>query len=95
MPRRNRTAFTVIELLVVVSIIAMLFGILLPAITKTRTAARVGVSRSNLRQLGVAHKTYAADWADRHVTYTRDNRRSRRRRRVGLRSPDLRDQRRF
>jgi hypothetical protein len=46
---------------------------LLPAVSKARTAARVSVSRSNLRQLGIAHKTYAVDWADRHVTYTRDN----------------------
>ena len=51
----------------------MLFGLLLPAVTKVRTAARIGVSRSNLRQLGIAHQSYASDWADRHVTYTRDN----------------------
>jgi type II secretory pathway pseudopilin PulG len=58
---------------VVVSIIALLVGILLPAIGKARDTARVNTSKSNLRQIGVAHKTYAADWADRHVTYCRDN----------------------
>jgi len=71
-PHRQR-AFTIIELLVVISIIALLLGILLPAIGKARDDARINVSKSNLRQLGVAHKTYAADWADRHVTYCRDN----------------------
>ncbi len=69
----QKRAFTIIELLVVVSIIALLVGILLPAIGKARDNARVNVSKNNLRQMGVAHKTYAADWADRHVTYVRDS----------------------
>ena len=73
MARNLRKGFTIIELLVVVSIIALLVGMLLPAIGKARDNARVNVSKNNLRQLGVAHKTYAADWSDRHVTYCRDN----------------------
>jgi prepilin-type N-terminal cleavage/methylation domain-containing protein len=73
MNRRATKGFTIIELLVVVSIIALLVGILLPAIGKARDNARVNTSKSNLRQLAVAHKAYAADWADRHVTYVRDN----------------------
>jgi prepilin-type N-terminal cleavage/methylation domain-containing protein len=73
MKRQLSKGFTIIELLVVVSIIALLVGILLPAIGKARDNARVNTSKNNLRQMGVAHKTYAADWADRHVTYTRDN----------------------
>jgi prepilin-type N-terminal cleavage/methylation domain-containing protein len=73
MTATSRKGFTIIELLVVVSIIALLVGILLPAIGKARDSAKVNTSKNNLRQLGVAHRAYAADWADRHVTYVRDN----------------------
>ena len=73
MPRRHTPAFTILELLVVVSVIAILMSLLLPAAGRARDSALINVSRSNLRQLGVAHKTYAADWAGRHVTYTRDS----------------------
>ncbi|MHC4142973.1 MAG: type II secretion system protein, partial [Planctomycetota bacterium] len=61
--RARAGAFTIIELLVVVSIIAMLIGVLLPAIGNARDNARTNQSKSNLRQLGVAHRSYAADWA--------------------------------
>jgi prepilin-type N-terminal cleavage/methylation domain-containing protein len=70
---RPARAFTIIELLVVVAIIAMLAGILLPAIGAARDRAQINASRNNLRQLGIAHRAYAADWADRHVTHVRDN----------------------
>jgi prepilin-type N-terminal cleavage/methylation domain-containing protein len=57
----RRTGFTVIELLVVVSIIALLVGILLPAIGKARDQARQSISQTNLRNLAAAH-------ADRQFT---------------------------
>ncbi|MHC4992013.1 MAG: type II secretion system protein, partial [Planctomycetota bacterium] len=66
-------AFTIVELLVVVSIIALLIGILLPAIGKARDQAKLTTSQTNLRNLGQAHVSYAAEWNDRHVTIVVDN----------------------
>jgi prepilin-type N-terminal cleavage/methylation domain-containing protein len=65
-------AFTIIELLVVIAIIALLLSVLLPAVGQARDNAKVSVSRSNLRQLGVALLSYAADWEDRQYTPVRD-----------------------
>ena len=65
--------FTIVELLVVVSIIALLIAILLPAIGKARDAARVTQSSANLRNLAVANDTYASDWADRQYTGVADD----------------------
>ncbi len=73
MKRNLYKGFTVIELLVVISIIALLIGILLPAIGKARDSAKVTASKSQLRELGTANHTYASDWADRHFTLVRDN----------------------
>jgi len=66
-------AFTIIELLVVVSIIALLIGILLPAIGKARDSARVTQSLANLRNLATAHAAYAATFNDRQLTFIDDN----------------------
>jgi prepilin-type N-terminal cleavage/methylation domain-containing protein len=70
---KNRNGFTIVELLVVVSIIALLVGILLPAVGKARDNAKVTISKGNLTQLAKAHATYAAEWNDRQVTQTVDN----------------------
>ena len=69
----RRPGFTIVELLVVVSIIALLIAILLPAIGKARDAARVTQSQGNLRNLSVACDTYSADWGDRQWTAVPDD----------------------
>lgn len=63
-PRRSQRGFTLIELLVVIGLIALLIGILLPAIGASREASRGSVCASNARQLQMANDLYASDFAD-------------------------------
>ncbi|MBI1337354.1 MAG: DUF1559 domain-containing protein [Phycisphaera sp.] len=64
-------AFTLVELLVVITIVVLLVALLLPAFEKARYIARLTQCKSNLRQLTIAHTTYALDsrkWYPYHIT---------------------------
>ncbi len=61
----SRRAFTLIELLIVISIIALLLAILVPALASARSSARTVMCSSNLRSLTTAWTLYANDFADR------------------------------
>ncbi len=64
-PRRGSViAFTLIELLVVIAIIALLVGLLLPALGKARLAGRQAVTLARLRDMGIGAAAYAHDFRD-------------------------------
>ncbi len=64
---QKRRAFTLIELLVVIAIIAILMGILMPALNRVKEQGRRAVCLSNLRQLQLAWDMYAGENDDKVV----------------------------
>ncbi|MCJ7674174.1 MAG: prepilin-type N-terminal cleavage/methylation domain-containing protein, partial [Sedimentisphaerales bacterium] len=57
-------AFTLVELLVVIGIVAVLMGVLVPALASGRASVRKIACLSNLSQIGVAIHSYAVEYND-------------------------------
>jgi prepilin-type N-terminal cleavage/methylation domain-containing protein/prepilin-type processing-associated H-X9-DG protein len=65
---RHKRAFTLVELLVVIGIIAMLISLLMPALSRARDASNAAQCMSNLRQQGIAEQMYMSDSGGAFIT---------------------------
>jgi len=70
---KRNAAFTLIELLTVIAILALLLSMLTPALQRARSLTRVTVCLSNLRQLQNAYTAYSAHWKGRLLPYICNN----------------------
>ena len=65
-PLARRRAFTLIEILVVIAIIALLAGLLFPVFSRAREEGRKASCLNNMRQLGIAFQQYTADYRGKY-----------------------------
>ena len=71
--KRNKTGFTVVELLTVITILALLVGILLPAVTAVKTAAKETKQRAQLTTIGMGLTAFKNDFGDYPPSDINDN----------------------
>ena len=62
----KNSGFTLVEILVVLAIVAVLAGLLFPAFSRARSAARTATCASNLKQIGLAFRLYVEDYKGFH-----------------------------
>jgi prepilin-type N-terminal cleavage/methylation domain-containing protein/prepilin-type processing-associated H-X9-DG protein len=64
---KNKRAFTLVELLVVIAVIALIMSILLPALRRARNSANRLICSTNMNQISLALRAYAADNSDKVI----------------------------
>ena len=69
---KRKKAFTLVELLVVISIIALLIALLLPALAQAKQTANSAVCSNNLRQMSMAIQEYQASWSGARFPFWKD-----------------------